>query len=602
LAQVRKLKWNDLPRTTRERLSKALAGKPSVAADGDQPILAVPVGSGARMVAWGVLAALALLLIYNSYWAGLGRLYDTSTMGRNTNVAVYYTVMWFVASFAVLAALYRHILGKALPYREGLYLFGLDVVKIEVDTLTITPLSTLLKVRVTEHYRNGVYQHTSYAMDFPNKSSVLFYVKKDQPDKIQAQLQGTRKRIAQAIENKNLEELKKIDLLFDIRGEDWQPKPELNFLGEGPLTQAVPAWLGRRLPLAAAAGVFLGLLTWQGRDLHHDYRRYHRAVAENTADALEKYLQGGRRYRAQAEERLYPLLYAEVKRKGAVSEYRQMLRKYPRTPLAGKAREDIHQLIQASWDKFKTRAGTSDPKMLALMERVVAFLEQKEDATIGVYFLPPLIQSLVTIDAELRKKGVAPVATHFSPTASKPREEYIVSALDKGFGTVFPSDILQLKRITGPPPQEPTTPTIEIKYLVSPTDSVYQGRQSGRSFVGIRINFFMNLRVPGEPEGFPMMLTVLPPQRFTVSFTSSRRYASAATPGEGPSDLAVYTVMAERAFDQFHDKLAQVFFGAAPVVDDAPRAAASPEAPAAAAAADSTAPGQKPAKKKHRAH
>ena len=326
-------------------------------------------------------------------------------------------------------------------------------------------------------------------------------------------------------------------------------------------------WLAQRLPIAAAAGVIVGLCTWQLRDLQHDRQRLSRAIADGTSSGLQQYLIGGKRYRAEVETRLYPLLYAEVKKQGTVSAYRAMLRRYPQTPLAAKAREDIHQLIQSSWEKFTARAGNSDPKMLAFMQRVVAFLEQKEDATLGVYFSPPLIQSLVSIDADLRKKGVAPVAAHFSPEAAKPREQYIVSALEKGFGEVFPSDILQLVRLTGPVPKEPSTPTIEIKYLVSPTEAVYQGKQSGRSFVGIRVSFLMTMRVPGEPEGFPMVLTVLPPQRFTVAFSSRRRYGTAAQPGEGPSDLAVYTAMAERAFDQFHDKLAQVLFGAAAVVD-----------------------------------
>lgn len=605
LAQVRKLKWNDLPRTTRDRLSKALAHKPAdpkgdPTVDPDQPVLAQTVSNRGRIIGWTLLALFVLQWLYGTYSAGLGRLYYTAPQGMG--FALYYSLLWFGLLFAVLAALYRYMLGQNLPYREGTYLFGLDVIEAQVDTLTITPLSMLGKIRVTEHYRNGAYQYTAYAMDFPGRSSVTFNVKKDQPDWIQLQLQSVRKRLVQAVESKNLEELKKADLLFDIRSADWQPQSDMGFLGDGPLTTPIVPWLAQRLQLAAAAGLILGLITWQVHDRQNDRRRFDSAIAANTSSALELYLNGGKRYRAEAETRLYPLLYAEAKKAGTVSAYRKMLHDHPQTPFAAKARDDIHQLIQASWEKFTARAGDSDAKMLAFMRRVVDFLEKKEDSALDVYFSPPLIQSLVAIDAELRKKGVAPVAAHFSPTASKPREQYIASALEKGFGEVFPSDILRLERITGTVPKEPTTPSIEIKYQVAPTDSVYQGKQSGRSFVGIRVNFLMMLRVPGDAEGFPMMLSVLPPQRFTVSFSSRRRYGTAPLPGEGPSDLAVYTAMAERAFDQFHDKLAQVFFGAAPVVDpsDAPPAPAAGSA-AATAAADAGAT-KSHGKKKHRAH
>ncbi len=592
LAQVRKLKWNDLPRATRDRLLQAMAKPPTIksGAEPEQPILANKEGTGGRVFGWVLLGLIALFLIYVTYAASLGRLYYAARSAQTAGTALYYAVMWFVLVFSALAATYRHLMGKSLPYSEGTYLFGLDIVEAQADTLTFTPLSLLAKIRVTDHYRNGAYQYTAYAMDFPGRSSVQFTVAKDHPDQIQARMQEARKRLGQAVENKDLAELKKADLLFDIRPADWQPKSELNLLGDGPMTTPIEPWLNRRLPIAAGAGLLLGLITWQVRDVHHDRKRLAQAIQMNKAEAFEQYLQGGKRYRTEAETRLYPLLYAEVKAQGKVSGYRDMLRRYPQSPLAAQARQDIHQLIQSSWEKFTARAGNNDPKMLDFMQKVVAYLEQKEDATVRVYFSPPLIRSLVAIDTELRKKGVAPVASHFSAEASKPREQYIVSALEKGFGAVFPSDILRLVRTAGALPKEPTTPSIEIKYLVTPTDAVYQGKQSGRSFVGIRVNFLMTMRVPGDSQGFPMMLSVLPPQRFTVSFSSRRRYGTAALPGEGPSDLAVYTAMAERAFDQFHDKLAQVFFGAAPVVDpsDAP-AAPAVNPGAAAAASDATA-------------
>ena len=75
MAQVRTLKWNDLPRTTRDRLSQALARPPSQKNEDDRPILATTVSTRARVTGWAVLALSALAILHNVYAVNLGRLY-----------------------------------------------------------------------------------------------------------------------------------------------------------------------------------------------------------------------------------------------------------------------------------------------------------------------------------------------------------------------------------------------------------------------------------------------------------------------------------------------------------------------------------------------
>ncbi|HEX7600000.1 MAG TPA: hypothetical protein VF316_00265, partial [Polyangiaceae bacterium] len=80
----------------------------------------------------------------------------------------------------------------------------------------------------------------------------------------------------------------------------------------------------------------------------------------------------------------------------------------------------------------------------------------------------------------------------------------------------------------------------------------------------IKISFDTLMQLPSYDPTMRFKLSVLPPDRFTVDYStfSDPLYGSALTgaAGGGPSDTAVYDVMALRAFDQLSTKMEQVFF------------------------------------------
>lgn len=586
---VRTVRFNDLPRSTRDRF--IIATTQPKGAGADKPIRAETVSPGARVFGWIFLGLCGLGLVAMMWKNGYGSMYGRGI--QDPGYLLWYALGTFTLLFSGVAAVYRHLLSKSLPYKEGRYLFPFDLVTAEKDTLIITPMSMLKGVRIVEHYKNGVYQHTAFHMDLTNGKTETFTMGKMDPDVVKNALDGARAEIRKALESADLKRLEELDLFFALdqkkegAAATEEEKKDLFGLGAeaGNKTQGLPDWWRHRLVGAAALALVLTPILWKVRNNGSDDAMWENATRRDRVEDLESYLRYGKRHIKEAKERVYPVAYEEAVTKKSAAALREMIRKYPDSPFVGKAREGIHALIQASWEKFKARAGEgADPKMLGFIERLLGYLEKNDTSTVSVRFQPPETALLRELDAELTKKNIAPVSAHFSASASRDREGIITTALQRGFGAIFPNDILKFER-GGLYEKKPTAPppTMEIRYTVEPTDSVYKGKSDLRGFVGIRVGFDLALRIPGDPEVLPIALSVLPPQRFTVSYSTYRPKYSAPRPGDGPSDSQVYAVMAERAFDQFASKLAQIFFNIAPKepLPPSPPPQLNPAAPAA---------------------
>jgi hypothetical protein len=93
---------------------------------------------------------------------------------------------------------------------------------------------------------------------------------------------------------------------------------------------------------------------------------------------------------------------------------------------------------------------------------------------------------------------------------------------------------------------------------VGPSGRAYVTDDQQRVFVGIDVSFEMRMRIPSDAQLFDFKLKVSPPERFRYRVDRSASQAEAA-----------YSAMAERAFDEFTQKLQAVFF------KNPPQAAAS---------------------------
>jgi hypothetical protein len=126
-----------------------------------------------------------------------------------------------------------------------------------------------------------------------------------------------------------------------------------------------------------------------------------------------------------------------------------------------------------------------------------------------------------------------------------------------------------VKKPVGKKPAEPekpkvdmtglTVPTIDIRYRVGWAGDIYSESKGNREFVGIVLQFQVAMVVPGETNTFDFDLEIMPPETFTVNYTSSSPGFLGAS-DDGPSEGRVYDVMAARAFEQLSSKLQSVFF------------------------------------------
>jgi hypothetical protein len=104
-----------------------------------------------------------------------------------------------------------------------------------------------------------------------------------------------------------------------------------------------------------------------------------------------------------------------------------------------------------------------------------------------------------------------------------------------------------------------TMPTIDIRYRVGWAGDIYSESKGNRQFVGIVVQFHVAMVVPGNNDIFDFDLEIMPPETFTVNYSSYGGLLGAGKDG-GPSEGRVYDVMAARAFDQLSSKLQTVFF------------------------------------------
>lgn len=573
MAEVRKLRFNDLPQKTRQRLVETVTQK--VRSGPNSPILAETISPMGRVVGWGCLLLPAAFMLAANLHERFGNPYFGGIQGPTYLPG--YAVLWFVVAISALAMAYRLMLRRALPYTEGTFLLPLEVCKLERDEVTLTPLTLLSGITVTDHLRNGVYQHTTFAMNFTGAPGVVFTIGRNDSAVIKTKLDEARQKIRTAIEASDVAGIEAVDMFFEARQNDWKPgtddkaNPFLGAENNKPRAEELPPWIAKRLLLSLALGVVLAPTGWLVRNFLSDGEMFQRVKQENTSEVMRAYLRSrASRHRAEVQQMIYPKAFAEARKKGTVTAYRTMLVDYPASPFAEEARKEVHAVFVASLEKFKLRASGGDPestpKVVAFFEQLIEYLEKQPTAQIAVYFRSPLTAPLAELDKTLAQKDVAPVAPHFTAESSRSRESAMVAAMQQGFSAIFPGDVLSLSHQLTPPSDATKLqkPSIEIKYLVSPTDALYKGKSSQRGFIGIRLDFLMKMRIPGSESELPIVLSVLPPDRFSVQFFTNRsRYAPSVgpRPGEGPSDSKVYSVMAERAFDQFESKLGQVLFG-----------------------------------------
>ena len=294
---------------------------------------------------------------------------------------------------------------------------------------------------------------------------------------------------------------------------------------------------------------------------------------EGIQDFLKKY--PGSSVDAEAQQALkdaYHAMFTQAKDAKTVSALRDFMTKYPAADDVPQAKREIHNLFEKTLTDFRPKANKKDPTVIPFMENLVQYEEKEGSPAVEVRFRRRSSASLAAADRILAGDGdVAAASSNFDAESMRSREETMVKALQGAFSSVFPADVLPLK-LGDPLPEKDKNlpdikrPTIFVDYEVGWSGDTYVNKTETRRFVGIKIAFDTVMRAPNYPKDLAFKLTVLPPDRFTVSYDtfSDPLYGSALSAASGPADTQVYDIMALRAFDQLSTKLSEIFFQVAP--------------------------------------
>ena len=291
----------------------------------------------------------------------------------------------------------------------------------------------------------------------------------------------------------------------------------------------------------------------------------------NDTGAYEAYLRGGGRHVEEVENELLPeAAFAEAQAAGTVAALRDFVQQHPNSTRLEEARVAIHRRFGQVREDFTNQAATSDPRMPVFMGHLLDWLEAHDSPPVEVRFIAPSGEALSVIDQNLDlfsevqgvTGGIAPVAPHFTPERSAGRETHITQVLQRGFAPIFPEDVMQLSHAGRIDPalqdNAVSRPTFDVTYTIRPSGTVYTSDTSTRGFVGIQVEFHIQMRIPDSGETWGLDTVVEPPEHFVVS-TYDRLGLDPSGNGDY-QDGIVYSVMGNRAFDNLGNQLALSFF------------------------------------------
>lgn len=569
---VRSIHWNALPEPTRLRLIEAFAGR-----GGTPPIVSQPAAGAGGIVGWIVLGLVCLGAVGFMLQMDYGHIWTAGRQGAGS--LLIYVLALFLLGYSVLAIVRRFALDRATPFKRGTYLFPTDLIVARGPELKIYPLAKLTRLDPVHHYTNGVYNYTAINFYFEGGHAETFVV----PNKARAEQQlytydQTGVMLSGALRDQDWGRVASLDILYEARQAGVLPEPGQSAPAPapgvaGPTARAVP-WLLRWASVPALAVSVLAVPTWIVRNVLSDDAAWRDVQSCGSVACVEDYIRAEGRHAEEAARTALPAAaFREAQRTGTVEALRDFVRAYPSSAQAGQARQVIHERFESVRASFNSQAATSDANMLVFMGQLLTWLEAHDSPPVRVRFYAPSTLALAAVDAAL-PRGVTPISPHFSQELSEPRERSITTVLERGFAAVFPRDVMSLEhagRVVEGAPPETEHATIDVAYIVAPSGTVYVDRVDGRQFVGIVIEFTVRMSIPGSTTTHTFALLVEPPETFSVSYDSY---------GGGPSEGAVYSAMASRAFDQLGSRLPMVFFRPdSPAYQQAVAGSAPPPAP-----------------------
>ena len=557
----RKIHFNALPESVRRRWVEITAGR-----EQPGPLYVEPRPSG--------IAGLVLLAFFGLVILAIGCWRHFGLPGAMQSPAwlIGYAGGGFMLVYGTLGLRRQIALRKALPFVPGLYLFGLDLVEVHGEVLELWPMARCRGVHSRDHYLDGEYMYTSLRLLFEGAGKKTLRIRGRDRDeqilqqlgKIQHAVSGAAARLRQGQgSEKELQILLAFDPFFEARMSDqWESlsrKPPSDPRGDA-VARPLPRYLAHVAPIALVASVVLGPATWYARNLLSERAAWNDVRSATGSQPVQRYLDLGGRRVAEARALLEQRELEEAR--GSATALRAFLAKHPGHEDARLAMHALHERALAA---FTEQASTADPRLMPFIDALLDHLAKTDRAEVAVSFSRPDAALLDELDKRLGRAAgcnlVEWVAPHFSGATARRRERAIVDRLQQSFGVVFPNGVLSLihAESSREEARADSRPTIHVAYAIAPSGSLYIDASRNRAFLGMQIDFGVEMRVPGHSETLAFELEVPPASELVVepSYMAFAELPSSAQ----PTDL-VYRLAIARSFDHLSRKIGSALFRA----------------------------------------
>ncbi len=605
MAEILKLDFNQLPRATRERLVAITQRKA-----GPAPIFERRNTATAGIVGWSFLLLIFGLGSFGLFVGNFGSAYNATQPGV---AAAAYALCLFFCVLSVLGMIRGSKRKKAHPYVPGAYVFAADTVVLDESSVKLLSGREISKLEPVHHYRNGSYTHTQVTLVYSDGSRQPFsFFGKPKAEAALDRLRSEGMQAADAMARRDANLLYPIDPMFEARMLNFQASADPS----GPVTTPLPGWTRKIALISLGVACVLGPIGYGLRNLASDEIAFNEA---ETSYAYRAYLDSGWRHlnetktdylpraqlkeaaektdpderlkaieevakgdliptvRAKANDAAKAALHAVFEKASAqntVAALRDFEQQHPQAEDVPAAKVRIHELFAKTLADFKPRA--SKPTSIPFVEALLAYMEKNDSPPVEVRFRRHNAPTLLAADKILSKADpsdkpgseLASASSHFDAEHAASREGALISAMQKGFSSVFPADVLPLIKGADLDPNDLSTPgtnkpSIFVDYTAGWSGSTYSDPTNGRRFVGIVFAFDVLMTIPDNGKLLNLKFKVQPPDTFSVSYESFANPdigAALKTSGDGPSDSQVYEVMALRAFDQLSTKIQEELF------------------------------------------
>jgi len=555
---LREFAFNSLPVEMRRRFVRAVHSR-----DKDQaPVVFTPakfVDSLLVLIALVVISAIVVLVVGA---AGYGK-FNEAGLWQSNGIVVCYIVATGLIAYGLLTLIWRIANHRSPPFESGIYLFPLSLVDARSSPLRLYDLS-----RATEIKGERTGGGTQFTFRFEQQVMKMLVLSRVQADTVVPELDRRQAAIKSAVAGRDLKQLLMHDPLFELRvgRTTVSEKP----IPGDPAAKYVPGFLRYRAFIALFVGILIGGLLWQMRNIHSDDAAFQSVQKSKHEADYQQYLRFGHRHLQEAREELPRVAFEEARHTKSVTKLRDVLRRYPNEGLEEGVKDEVHKLYTASFEKFKDQAAYSDPALVPFIEQMLGSLEASGSSRVQLHFNRPTDDELKKMDALLttfaakRGKVPEPASPWFGPQSDADREQRIAKGLQNGFAMIFPSDVMQIVAVST---IDPNQPLMDITYHIDGSGQFYEDvnmttmeRTSNRIFVGLICKFDAKVSLPSQPPGWHFSLAVQPPQTFNVEHAKVPLGGGANAAVNVPSPGKVYSVMAERAFDELHSKMRDTLF------------------------------------------